>query len=808
MIDEPLDPQRPDEAGKAPKNRFASHAGLWSEFQRAQEAHMRNDVRFTALRGIFDRLPPENPAWLEAQGLEDMPNFNLGEFTSKVESYVSTWVDHNTGGYKFYDIKLHRKNENPPELSDYYDEKVTEFFNEAITEWDDDSDTQSAAPYILESCVRDLQMGIFGIGLPYFNDDTDWRFNAIPTRKVFVPRGTKITLRNCSVLFILTETTVTEIYNTVQSAGVDSGWNKKAVYDMLYNKTAEEKGNGTLEQFSDWENRRRNNDTFLHSNFAPVELVDCYVQEFTTERQKDGISHYVISRSGTPLENLFEKDRQYESFRSFLIPFSDNAGPEGDWHGVKGFGDAIYDNCHFQNQFFNHMARSAIIANMPMFNANNEADREKLAQFKWTFLGIMNPGLTLQQTNVRTDLNGMMGVFSASQRTVNTNSRTYPTGESLGQEAKTATQSTFDRQDQAKLSSLQIKMYRMIGLDSLGAEMYRRLTKSGYPKNVPGGRAAASFRKKCEEAGIPKDCYQKPKMVQADRTGGTGNQALDVMVGEKLLGIATPGRGQLNARRTIAKSLVGSDRVEEFVQGEDAVSPVQGDINVENSCLADGQTFEAVENQEHLIHLGALDPNGKGHLAVLLVAYQQAAEMAKAGAIENALPDAQKLSRTLEAILTHVASHVGFLSQFQIPMYQEMAKEFNKTVNDVAQFLQTFNQQIGSAMEQQQAQAPQMTPEMAKMMAETQFKLKMREAEAMQDMELNKVKTFDKIQNLNQRTEVNNALKARSKQVDLELKQAQADQDMGIKASDALVEQQIALAQTRAKANAETVTTE
>jgi len=371
-----IEPKTLDKDFRPPESRFTTYQGLKSAYDQAIEQHNRNDARFTSIRGIYDRLPPTDPKFLEQQGLGDMPNFNLGEFTSKVDSYVSTWVDHNTGGYKFATVRLKRKKENPPELSDYYDEKVTEFFNEAITEWDDDSEVTSAAPYIMESCIRDVQMGLFGIGVAYHRDDIDWRFCAIPTRKILVPRGTKITLANCPVLFIKTESTVTEIYNKVKAANSDSGWNKDAVYRMLYDRTSETT-NGSKEQFSEWQNRVRNNDDFLSVNFSPVEMVDCYVQEFNTNRKKDGISHFIIPRSGNPMEILFKKDRRYKCYRDFLNPFSDNSGPEGDWHGVKGFGDQIYDNCDFQNRFFNDIAACSIISNMPMFTVNNEADRDQ-----------------------------------------------------------------------------------------------------------------------------------------------------------------------------------------------------------------------------------------------------------------------------------------------------------------------------------------------------------------------------------------------------------------------------------------------
>lgn len=812
MPETTLEPKTLDKDGQPPQNRFSSFMGLHSAYRMALDEHSRNDNRFTSIRGIYDRLPPENPEYLRQQGLDDMPNFNLGEFSSKVDSYVSTWVDHNTGGYKFFTVKLERKPNNPPEVSDTYDELATKFFNEAITEWEDDSTVRSAASYILESCVRDTQMGLFGIGVAYHKDDIDWRFCAIPTRKILVPRGTKINLSNCPALFIESETTVTELYNRVKASPDSAGWDKAQVYQMLYDRTAENSaGSTSKETFAEWQNRVRNNDQFLSTNFNPVELVDCYVQEFNASRKKDGISHYVIARSGSPQEILFKKDRRYKSFRAFMNPFSDNAGPEGDWHGVKGFGDSIYDNCHFQNQFFNHMARSSLMANMPMFNTGSEADRDKLSQMKWTNYGILNPGIGMSQVEVKTDMSGMMGVFQASQRTVNTNSRTYPTGESLGQEAKTATQSTFDRQDQAKLSTLQIKFYRMTGLDPLGTLMYYRLTRPNYPEALPGGRAAKNFRDKCKEAGLPEDCYSKPIEVLSDRTGGTGNMALDVMKAEKLLAIASPGRGQFNARREIAKAIAGSDRVIEFLEPEGTVPEQQDVINLENSDLTDGQVMPVLERQDHLVHLGELSPQGKGHWGVLLTVYEQAAQLAKGGygfegGVEGSLQDAQKLARVLEAALAHVGMHVELLGRIGIKQYQEIAKEMGKTVNDVAQFLETFRNQIGSALEKQQAAQPQMSAKDQSMLISAQVKAQVDAAMAQQRMQQKAADHQQKLQNMQERSQLKNLIQMSDAERKAALDEMKFNQEMGMEASQAFFEQEMQaaeLAKTRAQANAE-----
>ena len=804
MIESPTQPATIDENGKPPVNRFTTFSGLHSSYEEARRRHTKEDYRFTALRGIFDGHPPEDPAFLSENGMEDMPNFNTREFTAKVKSYVSTWTDHNCGGYKYAEVKAKQTDpQETPEAVRYYSEKLTEFFNEAITEWDDEEEIQSAAEFILEGCVRDLQMGIFGIGPIYWPDDIDWRWVPVPTRKVLMPSGTKISLRNCPAFHIETETTVTALYKKVVGDDYDKDWDKEAVLELLYQKTSEMKGS-QRESLAEWQNRLRNNDDFVCGDFQPVELVDSYVQEFKVTGKKDGISHYVMARSGTPCKFLYKKDRKYGSFRTIMVPFCDSAGPEGDWHGVKGFGDEIYDSCDFQNRFFNHIARASMVNSMPMFQAGSETDREKFSQMKWSNMGVLNPGLQISQINVKADINGAMAVLQESKRTTNTNTRIFPQGEKMGGDAKTATQSVFDRQDQAQFNGLQIKFYRMVCLDRMFAEMYRRLTADNYPENLPGGRAAKNFRDRCKEAGVPKKCYQSPKMVIADRTGGTGNQALDAQRAQQLLNVATPGRGQLNARKDVARAHL-SDASQVGMYVEDA--PIADDqdrlISYENGFINDGQVLEAFPNEDHQRHLGEPTPEGRGHLAVLVTAQQVAAQMSKSGAVADNLEDAKKLSRVLEAALSHCAQHMQFLAT--LPMFQELAKQLAKTLNDAGQFLQTFNEEVGRALEAQQPQGPQMTPEHIKAMIDAQVKAQIKMQDADLDRQLRAQDAVDKANNTLLKTQAkeearniefnqNLGRKAQEAAIDFERKRTETQMDMAASAEES--------ASTRAKNNA------
>ena len=89
MADQLSEPETISKDGTAPVNRLKSYEGLWSAYNAALDDARVNDIRFTSIRGIYDRKAPENPAYLREQGMEDMPNFNQGEFTAKV---VRNWL--------------------------------------------------------------------------------------------------------------------------------------------------------------------------------------------------------------------------------------------------------------------------------------------------------------------------------------------------------------------------------------------------------------------------------------------------------------------------------------------------------------------------------------------------------------------------------------------------------------------------------------------------------------------------------------------------------------------------------------------
>ena len=779
-----LEPQTVDQEGNPPRFRITTAAGAWKAYEDAKLADRLNDARYASLRGIFDGMPPVSEKELEDQGLADMPNINLRQFQSKIEAYVSTWVDHDCGGEKQYEVRLYREAFPTDEAWKRACSDVTSCFNDAICMWED-PERYDAAPFLINRFAANTQQGIFGIGILHFEDPMDWRPCFIPTRRVIVPPGTLITMDNCQAMWIQKQYTPSRLYEYVRTPekAKATKWNREAVLKLLYNKTAQKRLGTTtgFEEYAEWENRIRNNEWYLINDFTPIELIHCYFQEFSFEGEKDGISHYVVAKWGqADPEFLYEAGRQVKYWQQIVIPFTDTVGPEADWHGIKGFGDKIFDGCHFNNVMFNAVATAAIISQLPQFMAGDESDRQKLSQVVFTRLGILFPDIKLAELKINPTLDGSLATIDMSNAVLNQNSRIFPQNDRRGSEQPTATQVTFDRQDQATFTSLQINLYRVLAADRVGTEMYRRMVKSGYPKSWPGGRTADYFIRKMESKGWAPEQVRAVQWVRADRTGGSGNMGLDNWKADQTIAVASPGIGQHNARREKVAALHGWDRVDEFVPPMQEPPPdEQVTINLENTTFQNAQFIPAYPNQLHDLHSGII-PDGSlgenGHSAGRAITQRAAAQLQDAG-LETSIEDAIKLANVLQMLLEHISQHLGFMAE--VPANRDVIKPLMKTVNDLRQFTQQYSQAVQEAYQTQQPQGPQMDGETQAKLMKAQAEIQIMREKAVVELEIMKAEQQLRLMNMAQTAESRTALK-----------EQQANIDAGLKTQDELIRQQ------------------
>lgn len=769
---------------------------------------MKRDQRFADIAGIYAGLPPTPPSTQEANGQSDMPNINTKQFQAKVDTYRSTWMAIAAQGDGYVEIMA--EHDDPME-AERRGKVLTEEMNSAIRRWDN-PDFEQGNQYILETAARDTQMGLFGIGIAFFPDSIDFRFKVIPTRRVLLPEGTRLSLDNCSAIWIEDQISVTDLYDKCGK----TGWNDKAILRNLYEHV--ELTSQTSQRrftYSEWVNQIRNNDAWLLSEFLPIRLIHMFTKEF------DGTVTQCTFTDlfGTGRADNTEKDQDANSFiyerintakrwQQVLIPFADNAGPENDWHGVKGFGDLIFDGCHLNNLMFNRGATGAVLTNMLMFKGMSESDTQKLDQITLTNLGIMAPGLEMEQQRFQADIEGALQIVGMGSQLIAENTRISPQNDKTTTgDQPTATQVAADRADRAQFSTLQIMVYRSVGLDVLFSEMYRRLAQpaSKYPESWGGGEVAKRFRDRCKKRGIPEGELMDVKCVRANRNIGSGDLSLDLMKGKELMGVATPGKGQLNARKEIVAALKGVEMVSAFVE-EEQPQPGQEEVQIdnENNLIHLGQVPIAYGFQDQPKHVAS-------HMQLLGQASQVVPQLLQQGINPQNLDGAKKLNNLMDAGIQHVGQHVQLMASIpragnQPALYEQMVAAITKQLNNLQQLSKSLADDIQKGDVQQQ---PQQSPEMMKAQQDMQIK----QAQAQQDMALKDQAHKAKLGNLAVTTQARTHMKVSDHQMtqmqkdaqkrqELLHNQAQGTQDMTIESAKA--QQEMAIKQAEAKTKIET----
>lgn len=764
--------------GRAPNRRIATPAAAQAAYMSIKQSERQRDARYGDLMGIYTGFPPVPPSRMEELGMSDMPNVNLKQFQSKIDQYVNVWRRATVSGMVWYEVKaLHDDPREALRRSQY----LTECFNRAIARWNR-TDFRRTNGYALRCASRDCQMGIFGIGISHFNDPIDWRWEMRPTRKVMVPYGTQITMENCPVCFIEDDKiSVTQLYSMRNKPG----WNEDAVLWNLYLRTnqTDVPSNGSPWSFAQFVNWIRDNDAWLWTTeFKPVRVIHMYVTEFTDDSNEQSITHNIfldtqttgtlsndetneVGKSKDDKRNgwLFEKKKAAKQWSEVIAVFADNAGPEMDWHGVKGFGDLIYDNCHLNNLMFNRMATSAIIQNMIIFFGTDENQRQKLNQITLSPSCMMYPELgSLQQFKVQGDVKAAADVFGLGTGILDQVSHMEPVTQGFGPE-KTATQENYEQMAKTEVSALQMANYQLTGNDALGAEMYRRIAQpaSKYPEVHPGGDVAALFRKEAKEFGIPEGDLLKVESVLATRQGGSGSMGVDILKAKEALAIATPGAGQLFARKLIAASMFDPQVVEALIE-EQAPPPDEEDVQIHNENLAiqNGQVPMAFGFQPHEKHIK--QPSNNDHLSILAGIEEIVNGMLKTGIEPNQIQDAVKVHNIFDAGIAHVEQHVAFMQEMprkgeRPSIYEGFIKEIKPVLNNMRQLSRSFGELITSAQEAAMQQPQNQDPKMLEVQAEIARKDALAEAEIARKDASHQMKLGNQVVQHQARTEIKTA---------------------------------------------------
>ena len=676
------------DAGQPPESRLSSSGEvkeLVEQMVRADNA--RSKVR-ARVQGLVDGNSPYNAAELRRTGQSYRTNVNFREAEGFLSLALGAFYDVFSETPSYAAVRLNYGDANE---SEQYSRIVTEEFDR-LQKLDDDFD------YLIQLSQHEMVM--FGSGPVLFEDTTNWRCKAIKASDLLLPEGSKSNINEWQIAVVRSTYNAHELYSYIRNpeAATSMGWNLKATRKSIMDGAPEDM-NGRREDWEYYQTQLRNNDLTYSSKCDVIQAAHVFYREFPDDNHPEGaISHCIIDERGDGKEFMFRKVRRYDNWRQAIHCLYYDKGT-GTHHSVKGMGQKMYSAMELKNRLRcatidSAFARSQIMLQPTTPDALNRSN--VIQQGPWATLA---SGWDVVQTNSPGVLDATMAVEKDLEGLLQANMSQYRQRlEKPGGNPRTATEIQAISAQQSSLGKTQLNRYYE-QLDALFAERYRRAVSSKLTKDVPGGREALEFVKRCTDRGVPKQALQKVDWVKATRTAGQGSGYQRQAVMSDMLSIVTmlPESGREAVLQDYIASKVGQQMVDRYkpaAQSDASKQEQEQETAIENPLFTLGASVPVSEMDNHVIH-------AQGHLQFGV----QAAESVQEGG------DPTEVAATLQALLPHIALHLKALEID--PTRKDIVGILTQQAEQLADIAE---QLIGELQKQQEQQAAQMEEQQAAQM--------------------------------------------------------------------------------------------
>lgn len=588
--------------------------------------------------------------------------------------------------------------------------------------------------------AQQFEMLFEGWGPVIREDDSDWKFRALPARSLLVPQGANSCVdKRLPWIAVRVPYRIHELFDKIRNekSAEDTGWNVKAVQDAIKWNTRGEGGYPyRLQQWEAWQQKFKNKE--LEVSYTSADIVFCdhlYVQEYSGK-----VSHFIfVEQAGGTSKNsgeqfLFERLHHYESYDQCIHVAFQNTG-DGSWHSVRGMAMKSFKGEATMDRLQCRAVDNAFLSSGLTLQSQDQrsVDRRQL---------VVNQGVTwipagvtsVDRNSSHGQIEGVLGVAryveaQLSQKLGNFQQQAMGRQDGRG-EVPTAAQVQQAAIKEASLSNGQIDNY-YLDLDTMYIETDRRLKKSSDP-------LAKWFREECERSGIPEEVMMK-MTVRANRISGYGSPQMRKMALQESFQLApmlNP-EGKNNWLNEAIGVIAGPDKIE--VWNPPLPQPDLDDamIVLENVAIKNGEKPIVISGQSNVKHL-------VGHLAEAEQQLGPVKEAMDAG--QNDPAQLQQALQYVSVLGPHCEEHLGLLRQdpteaANVKLFQTQLKNlvgFNGKLYAALRRAQQEAQQ--ASMEQQQANAIGLLDQ-AKLQS-TQAEIERQDAKAQNDIALKTKKTM------------------------------------------------------------------
>jgi len=379
----------------------------------------------------------------------------------------------------------------------------------------------------------------FGIGYPYFKDESTPRYESMPTGRILFPDETPIDIDRWDMLCIEKKMTAPELFKYIKgknsSRAAIMGWRPRAVKALIKHQAHL---SAKPERIFEWEELQTeliSNDIFLSQDMPVAEVVILLVAQNDIER--DGIACWIFSAdpietkdidkhgtmmtvAGDPDDDfLFTRPKNYAKSYERVLPAIFYEVGQGNIHSVKGFALRNFALSALINRQKCKLVDAAGFS-MAM-NLKRTGDKGSDAP-PITSHGALNViPADLDIVNFQPKTQDAIAVAEYISQGASQNNINFTDQSKQIAQTETAAQAKLLAASAQRVNSVNAALF----LDQLGevyAEQFRRLrsTKGGDPD-------AKKFKERCIEMGIPKKVFHTLEVtVTAGNATGGANPVL------------------------------------------------------------------------------------------------------------------------------------------------------------------------------------------------------------------------------------------------------------------------------------------
>jgi hypothetical protein len=496
-------------------------------------------------------------------------NVNFGTARTYVESAVGAYYDLGTQAPGHVQITTSYGNEQ--ERIDYSRimSREADLIFDTDTDWDKDVQ------------LSQQEMVLYGFGPLMFENENAVFPISIEAGDLLVPNRTRSKVSRWELSVVLWDYYPPELYDFIQNeeAAKATGWNVAYTKSVIENAMGASQDQGKRRDWEWHQNQLKSNSYNYRNDEKVCKVAHMLWREFPKDGETKGrVTHAIVERTTTATPStatgiageaakkaatqyLFIKVGRYADFKEDLHPMYYDRGRGGYHHNVTGMGVKLYGPMEYENRLLCNQMDKAF-APKTIFKAGTA---EAMTKFQLATYGdycVVGPGIDAMQNPIQGFLQDGLAMYRTSADLMRSNlsaSRQQVAPEKPGNPV-TAFEKRAEISEQSSLSATTFN-HHYKEMDCLYGEIVRRLCNL----NSTDERAQR-YQERCEEAGVPKECFGRIVSVKAVRVTGQGSPFMrqQSLMGLQGVVMGCPEDGQNNWRNDVIAAYSGQNAVSRY----------------------------------------------------------------------------------------------------------------------------------------------------------------------------------------------------------------------------------------------------